>query len=336
MSSPEIVSPKDPIISADRIIGRERVIEDNVQIWNWLSMLPSQHTRRAYERILRDFFSFHSKIGIDEVETQHIVQFFTHKLGAASEATKNLNRSALASFFRHLIVADCDPSNYRTRKPRIGNPVLPIKTSKVSGHFSQNVPPYEVITKIIDTESNIRNRLMLKFAFALGVRLFGLQQIRVDGFKTDYNAQVFHMIMGKRKKMQQLFVPVDLWLEIREYVRLFALTDDNYLFSTDKNRNRPMSSSQIFRIFEQAGSNAGICPSPNPHKYRHGHAIAILENGGSLRQVQQSLGHASIATTQIYIEGAVSEPAAIFLENSLRANPKVVCHFLLQPLGSED
>jgi integrase/recombinase XerD len=65
-------------------------------------------------------------------------------------------------------------------------------------------------------------------------------------------------------------------------------------------RRGPISRSQVFRIVKRYAALAGITAQVSPHTFRHSCASHLLARGADLRLVQELLGHASLATTEIY------------------------------------
>ncbi|HLU40517.1 MAG TPA: tyrosine recombinase [Planctomycetota bacterium] len=65
-------------------------------------------------------------------------------------------------------------------------------------------------------------------------------------------------------------------------------------------RGRPLDRARVFQIVREHAARAGIRVACSPHKLRHAFATHLVEGGADLRSVQEMLGHASLATTQIY------------------------------------
>src|SRR5437773_11657565 len=65
-------------------------------------------------------------------------------------------------------------------------------------------------------------------------------------------------------------------------------------------RGKPLSRSGIFRLLREYANAAGIEADVSPHTLRHTYAVHLVQAGADLRSVQELLGHASVATTEVY------------------------------------
>ena len=75
----------------------------------------------------------------------------------------------------------------------------------------------------------------------------------------------------------------------------------------------PLSKGQLWRIVKAAALRAGLSDSVTTHSLRHSHASHALENGASLALVRDTLGHASIATTSLYVHSRPNESSSKFI-----------------------
>ena len=145
----------------------------------------------------------------------------------------------------------------------------------------------------------LRDRAMLETMYASGLRvseLLALERSRVN-FK-----KAIITIFGKGAKERK--VPLgDFAIEyIQKYCDEVRCknpgSDSKYLFL---NRyGEPLSRQYFFKQIKKYALEAGIHSPVSPHTLRHSFATHLLENGAQLRAVQEMLGHANIATTQIY------------------------------------
>jgi len=65
-------------------------------------------------------------------------------------------------------------------------------------------------------------------------------------------------------------------------------------------RGKRLSRDRVFRLLKEYAARVGIDPAPSPHDLRHAFATHLLEGNADIRAVQELLGHASVATTQLY------------------------------------
>ena len=145
-----------------------------------------------------------------------------------------------------------------------------------------------------------RDRAMLEFAYASGVRVSELVQLQIRQLSLDEGLAV---VYGKGSK--ERLVPVGrraigaLSLYLRETrPRLERGQGEGRVFLNA--RGRPITRMGVWKILRQHVEAAGIRKPVSPHTLRHSFATHLLEGGADLVAVQEMLGHADISTTQIY------------------------------------
>jgi len=145
-----------------------------------------------------------------------------------------------------------------------------------------------------------RDKALLEFAYATGVRVSELTSIRIRDLALDDG---FATVFGKGSK--ERVVPVGrsairaLMLYLRELrPRLDQGAGDGAVFLSG--RGGPLSRMGVWKILRKHVQRAGITRRVKPHTLRHSFATHLLEGGADLAAVQEMLGHADIATTQIY------------------------------------
>jgi len=145
-----------------------------------------------------------------------------------------------------------------------------------------------------------RDRALLEFAYASGVRVSELTALRVR----DLNAgEGWVVVTGKGSKERMVPVGrtarnvIELYLrEIRP--QLVRGKSEGAVFVNA--RGRPLTRMGVWKILRKHVERAGIQARVTPHTLRHSFATHLLEGGADLAAVQELLGHADIVTTQIY------------------------------------
>lgn len=148
------------------------------------------------------------------------------------------------------------------------------------------------------TPAGLRDKAILELFFSTGLRLAELCSLNRD---LDLSKDEFS-IRGKGEKVRVVFLSDSAKDAIRDYLKsrkdldepLFVQYSRN---STNKGRLTPRSIERVVRI---CAIKAGISKKVTPHVIRHSFATDLLSNGADIRSVQMMLGHANIATTQIY------------------------------------
>ncbi len=145
-----------------------------------------------------------------------------------------------------------------------------------------------------------RDRALLEFAYATGVRVSELITIQVRDLALD---EGFATVFGKGSKERVVPVGRSAVRALRVYLRelrpaLVRGQGEGAVFLSGQ--GRPLSRMGVWKILRKHVQRAGITKRVKPHTIRHSFATHLLEGGADLAAVQEMLGHADIATTQIY------------------------------------
>lgn len=150
------------------------------------------------------------------------------------------------------------------------------------------------------TLMGLRDRAMLELFFSTGLRVSELASLSRE---LDIDADEFS-IRGKGEKVRVVFISPEARAAVKEYLKKRNDMEDAMFVNIvrDASRSAPtrLTSRSIERIVKHYAIKAGISKKVTPHVIRHSFATDLLSNGADIRSVQMLLGHANIATTQIY------------------------------------
>jgi site-specific recombinase XerD len=153
----------------------------------------------------------------------------------------------------------------------------------------------------IKTPQGMRDRALLELLFSTGLRvseLCSLSQDDVDLSRDEFS------IRGKGDKVRVVFLTDAAKRCIKEYLASRKDMDDAMFVQYGKNvknaKELRLTPRAVQRLVKHYATKSGITRKVTPHVIRHSFATDLLGNGADLRSVQALLGHANIATTQIY------------------------------------
>jgi len=172
----------------------------------------------------------------------------------------------------------------------------------------QSLPKYlntDQITNLLaapdpDRPAGQRDRAMLEFLYATGLRVSELCKVRVADVELD---QGWVRVLGKGNKHRLTPIGASAIQAVETYMAsgrpvLLKRRSSPYLFVTA--RGGAMTRQGFWKLLRGYGRKAGIFHDLTPHVLRHTFATHLLEGGADLRSVQTMLGHADISTTQVY------------------------------------
>jgi len=203
--------------------------------------------------------------------------------------------AAVRMFFRFLV----------REKLLAADPTQNIDTPKL-WQTLPNVLDYTEIERLLavpnpDNKLGLRDKALLELMYASGLRISEVANLTLSELNLDAG---FLRTTGKGNK--ERIVPVGKtagnWLhryltEARPWLSRNNQTRAEVFLST---RGSRLSTKTIWHLVKKHARNAGIVKNIKPHTLRHSFATHLLNNGGDLRVIQEMLGHADIATTQIY------------------------------------
>ncbi len=265
-------------------------------------------TVENYDRYLNRFFGF-AKVQSPGAITEQMVREFRITLnrsagagsGTMKKNTQNYHLIALRAFLKFLRKRDIESLNpERIELAKVGGRDLDLITSAELNRIM--TAPTEALAKAGSAGElpALRDKAILELLFSTGLRVSELCNLNQD---LDLSRDEFS-VRGKGEKVRVVFLSDSAKKAVAAYLKKRgdmgeALFVGYGRISKGKDLSR-LTPRSVERIVKQYAIKAGITRKVTPHVIRHSFATDLLENGADLRSVQALLGHANIATTQVY------------------------------------
>ena len=167
-------------------------------------------------------------------------------------------------------------------------------------------------------DKGIRDKAMLEVLYATGIRVTELIGLTID----DINITMGYLRCTPGKKERIIPIGQAAQLAMFKYLNgvrehMLKEGDEQALFVNF--HGTPMSRQGFWKIIKSYAKKAGINKKITPHMLRHSFASHLVENGADLRSVQEMLGHASIASTQIYLKPGSQKLRDVYIKAHPRA-----------------
>ncbi|MCF6140369.1 tyrosine-type recombinase/integrase [Flavobacterium sp. K77] len=277
----------------------------------------SDHTITAYNNDIVSFRDFvllrYGQTSIDDVLYVQIRAWIVELVDQSlSNTTINRKIASLKAFYKFLLRSkQLKASPLATHKALKTPKIIQIPFSE-----QEMVQVAEVFSEGADFES-IRNQLIVELFYATGMRraeLIGLEFKNVD------LGSGIIKVLGKRQKERLLPLLPFLLDSITRYLvaraDLEILEDSDYFFLTKKGTK--LNESLVYRLINSYFSEVSHKLKKSPHILRHTFATHLLNNGADLNSVKELLGHASLASTQVYTHSSLS----VLQEVHKKAHPR--------------
>ena len=276
----------------------------NQDIKDYINMITyekklSNNTIKAYTNDLEQFSLFFKNQDLKKLTIKDIEKFLTNK--------KNLNPTSKA----HYITVINNFYQYLYEEEKISNNIMSLYVHPKLPNKIPNYLSYEEIDKLLsfslNTPYDYRTKAMLELLYATGLRVSELISLRFTNIDL---VNDYVRVEGKGSK--ERIVPIND--TSKKYLEIYINNYRPMLVKTEKhqelflnNHGKPITRQGFFKILKKLCQTTGISKEISPHVLRHSFATHLLNNGASLRVIQELLGHSDISTTQIYTHISMEE-----------------------------
>ena len=271
----------------------------------------SLHTVTAYGNDLLFFQEFLKK-NFDEELLENVnygmVRSWIVSMVDAGISNSSINRkiSSLKAFYKFLLKTKQIQSSPLLKHKSLKTP------KKLQIPFSENELDL-VLNNLKFTEDfeGIRDKLIIDLFYTTGVRRTELIHLKMQNVDLQNGTL---KVLGKRNKERILPIVPILARQIKKYLseraQLESIKDIDYFFLLLKGVK--LNDSFVYRLINYYFSHVSEKVKKSPHILRHTFATHLLNNGADLNSVKELLGHASLASTQVYTHSSLSELKKIY------------------------
>jgi site-specific recombinase XerD len=267
-----------------------------------LDGLPSEHSQRAYHRALTDFFHWHRGVGRPQL-SKAVVQRYAADLREAGMSSSSINQRLSA--IRKLAGEAADNG---LLDPQIAGGIRAIRGARQEGRRTGNWLTREQAQSWlgapdIHTTKGRRDRALLAVLIGCGLRRAEAASLTFGHIRQRDARWVLVDLIGKRDKIRSVPMPNWTKVAIDEWAGAAGITDGLVFRAVNKgdrvvgNGITPQAIRNIVNEYAEKLKNKGVAP----HDLRRTFAKLAYKGGAALDQIQLSLGHESIQTTEDYL-----------------------------------
>ena len=257
----------------------------------------AENTVSAYHRDMRRFYSWLAGRRVAQLSIQDLADYagwlHQHKLAPASIAR---HLASLRMFCRYLQLEGLLRENLAELlgSQKLWERVPHVLSPAMVERLLESPTPGEPLWR--------RDRALLELLYATGCRASEISHLKLQDIHLD---QAYCLCKGKGDKERLVPLGRRAVRAVRDYLAAERPALVTHVSPAPKwllvsRRGQRLRRERIWELFKRYAACAEISSDMSPHTLRHSFATHLLAGGADLRQVQEMLGHASIATTQIY------------------------------------
>jgi len=255
-------------------------------------------TQEWYEWLLTDYCEYVEAQGLRWDAPDTLDAFFGEHLAdrELSAHTVHAYYRALRRFFNWL--------EKRRRLPG-DNPIRAIESPRTPHRFPRYIEADEVDKMLdaiedIDTWFGKRDRAVIMFLWDTGVRASELCGLEMRDLDLARRKAVIRNGKGEKDRSISFGLRakeyLTAWLEVRD--KRGETNCRNVFINQD---GKPLKRRGLSSLLRRRAQKAGVEGPCNPHAFRHGFAMAFLDNGGHINNLQRLMGHATLRSTEVYV-----------------------------------
>ncbi len=258
----------------------------------------SDNTLQSYRRDIEQYEKYVSdnKINYLKVTEETILEYMEYlREENKKESTISRSLASIRSFYQYLI---------RVKKIK-KDPTMTIESPKINKRVPNILTSKEVELlleqpKDVDLKGT-RDKAMLEFAYATGMRVTEMISLDIDDVKMDEG----YVVCRGRNKARNIPLGSMSLKALKEYIedaRPYLIRDENEEALFVNVNGTRLTRQGFWKIVKYYKEQAHIEKEITPHVLRHSFATHLLQNGADLKAIQTMLGHSDISSTQVYMQ----------------------------------
>ena len=258
----------------------------------------SDNTLQSYRRDIEQYEKYVSdnKINYLKVTEETILEYMEYlREENKKESTISRSLASIRSFYQYLI---------RVKKIK-KDPTMTIESPKISKR-TPNILTSKEVELLLDQPKDVdlkgtRDKAMLEFAYATGMRVTEMISLDIDDVKLDEG----YVVCRGRSKSRNIPLGSMSLKALKEYIddaRPYLIRDESEEALFVNVNGTRLTRQGFWKIVKYYKEQAHIEKDITPHVLRHSFATHLLQNGADLKAIQTMLGHSDILSTQVYMQ----------------------------------
>lgn len=258
----------------------------------------SDNTLQSYRRDIEQYEKYVSdnKINYLKVTEETILEYMEYlREENKKESTISRSLASIRSFYQYLI---------RVKKIK-KDPTMTIESHKINKR-TPNILTSKEVELLLDQPKDVdlkgtRDKAMLEFAYATGMRVTEMISLDIDDVKLDEG----YVVCRGRSKSRNIPLGSMSLKALKEYIddaRPYLIRDESEEALFVNVNGTRLTRQGFWKIVKYYKEQAHIEKDITPHVLRHSFATHLLQNGADLKAIQTMLGHSDISSTQVYMQ----------------------------------